>query len=91
MPTVHVVRLTGGRIAIRDRGVLLAVPTLHDDIPRAVRVEVYELVLRRLFGEALDLANAADDARLNKVGTFASIHSLMKATPHKNARGSVAA
>lgn len=87
----RVVSLNGGRLAVRDKGVLLAVPPMHDDIPRAVRVQILELVLRRLFGEAYDLAAAAEDARLNRGGTFASISSIMAATPHKNARGSLAA
>lgn len=72
---------------IQLEGRRLAVPPMHPDIPRPVRVQVYELVLRRLFGEAYDLAASAEDARLDRAGTFASISSLMSKTPHKNARG----
>lgn len=76
-------------IPIDDRR--LAVPPMHPDIPRATRVEVYELVLRRLFGEAYDLAAFAEDARLDRGRRFASISSIMAQTPHRNARGALAA
>lgn len=69
----------------------LAVPPMHPDTPRDTRVQVLELVLRRLFGEAYDLAAAAEDARLHRGARFASISSIMAQTPHRNARGAVAA
>ena len=87
----EVVRLRSGHVAIRDGVALLAVPPMHFDTPRTVRVKVYELVLRRLFGEAYDLAADVEDARTRRGGTFASISSLMAQTPHKNARVRAAA
>lgn len=45
------------RIAIRvDDDTLLSVPPMHPKTPHAIRVQVLELVLRRLYGEAHDLA-----------------------------------
>lgn len=43
----------------------LARPPMHRSIPRADRVKVLELVLRRQFGAAWDLANDLEAGRLN--------------------------
>lgn len=52
------------RRAIRlDDGTLLAVPPFAASTPRAVRVKIYELVLRRLPGEAEIVAQTAADAQ----------------------------
>ena len=45
-------------------GKRLAIPPMHRKIPRADRIRVLELVLRRLFGEAYDLACDLEENRL---------------------------
>lgn len=86
---MNLVTLRDGRLAIRvdnpDR--LLTVPTMHPATPPAVRVQVLELVLRRLFGEALDLAVAESDAiefRAARMGV--DLAGLMSETPHHTPR-----
>lgn len=84
--------LPGHRIAVRINGsTLLAVPPMHRDTPAAVRVQVFELVLRRLFGEALELAQATTDEIDHRSAAAHKLAALMAQTPHKNARGTAAA
>lgn len=56
--------LTNGtrRAILLDDGTLLAVPPFPATVPHAVRVKIYELVLRRLPGEAQVAAQIATDA-----------------------------
>ncbi len=83
--------VTGHRLAIRHGDVLLAVPPIHPQTPRVVRQRILELVLRRLIGEAHELALAeADDIEHRSVDAK-RLASLMAQTPHRNARGAVAA
>lgn len=52
--------VTGPRLAIRvDAATLLAVPPMHPDTPRAVRVRVFEHVLRGQLGLAQAVAEGA--------------------------------
>lgn len=83
--------LHGQRIAIRDGDVLLAVPALHPSTPRATRIQVFELVLRRLYGEACDLAQDTADEIEHRAAQRARLAALMAQTPHRNARGHAAA
>lgn len=84
MPRVRA--LPGARLAIRVDGRLLAVPPMHPATPPPIRVQVFELVLRRLWGEALELATAAADAIERRPGETHQVAALMAQTPHKNAR-----
>lgn len=83
--------LPGIRLSIRDGDVLLAVPTLHPQMTSADRSKVFELVLRRLYGEACDLAQDTADEIDRRAADLQRLAALMRATPHRNARGSVAA
>ncbi len=89
--------LPGQRLAIRvlgatpEQDVLLAVPGLHPQMPGPIRVQVFELVLRRLYGEACDLAQATADEIEHRAAARQRLAALMAQTPHRNARGTVAA
>lgn len=53
----RIIAQPGQRLAIRvDADTLLSVPPMHPKTPHALRVQVLELVLRGLYGEAHDLA-----------------------------------
>jgi len=88
---MELVKLRDGRQAIRDGDKLLAVPPMHPDIPGDVRLKVYELVLRRQWGAALDVAQEAEDAREHRSGVMASLHALISARPHRGGSGYAAA
>ncbi|MEU7817046.1 hypothetical protein [Pseudonocardia sp. NPDC049154] len=80
--------ISADRIAIRvDQHTLLAVPPMHPATPSPIRVKVFELVLRRQFGEACQVATEWNDHITGDAGPRARLASLMSQTPHKNARG----
>lgn len=79
--------LPGLPLAIRHGDVLLTVPNMHPDTPPPVRVQVFELVLRRLYGEAAELATAVADEITHRSAEASRLAALMAQTPHKNARG----
>ena len=81
--------VTGHRLAIRvDDRTLLAVPPMHPDTPRNVRIQVFELVLRRQIGLAQIVADSATDAMGGVEGARARLAALISEAPH---RGSVMA
>jgi hypothetical protein len=73
---------TSTRYAIRHGDVLLSVPAMHPATPRSVRIEILELVLRRQWGEAHDLAKSTADALDGREPLLAKMRSLMG--PSKN-------
>ena len=85
MSRVHA--LPGCRLAIRVGDRLLSVPPMHPATPRTVRVQVFELVLRRLWGEALELATATADDIDRRSRGLQQLNSIMAQTPHRNTRG----
>lgn len=83
--------LPGQRLSIRHGDVSLAVPAMHPDTPSPVRVAIFELVLRRQYGEALDLArDSADDidrhGRVLSKSDADNIAVLISETPHATDR-----
>lgn len=84
--------ITGRRLAIRvDDDTLLAVPPMHDRTPREVRVKVFEYVLRRQPALAHMLADIASEEVDGVAPELSRLAALMGQTPHRNARGQVAA
>lgn len=81
---MNLVHLTDGRLALRDRGVLLAVPPMHPDTPPEDRRRVFELVLRRLYGEAYDVAEGAREAieRRRSKNYVPNLAQLIEERPH---------
>jgi hypothetical protein len=84
--------VTGDRLAIRTFAqngevLLLAVPPMRPGLPRTVRQQVFEYVLRRQPGMAWQLADTAADELDGVEGSRARLASLMSATPHRNQRG----
>lgn len=79
--------IPGQRISIRHGDRLLAVPAMHRDTPSATRVQVFELVLRRLYGEAVDLTTSVADDLDRTTVARARLASLMAQTPHASRRG----
>lgn len=78
----------GRRTAIRlDERTLLAVPRMHPDTPSEVRVQVFELLLRRLPFEAAEVAQVANHAGS---GTFDSVAALVAEKPYGSGRGTAA-
>jgi hypothetical protein len=80
------VHLQDRRLVIRtfsgDVPVSLAVPAMHPLTPRSVRVEVFALVLRRLYGEACELAQATADAIDDRDRRAADVGVVMAEVPH---------
>lgn len=70
-------------------GKRLAVPPMERGLPGPIRVRVFEYVLRRQIGLAQMTAEGANPSEQRS--EFAMIASLLQATPHRTARGSVAA
>lgn len=83
---------TGPRLAIRlDEDTLLAVPPIHPHTPRHVRVRILEYVLRRQVGLAQMLAESVADDLDGVAPERARLAAVLRQTPHRNARGAVAA
>lgn len=82
---------TGRRLAIRHGDVLLAVPPIHPNTPREIRVRILEYVLRRQVGLAQMLAEATADDIEGVTPERARLAALLSLTPHRNARGAQAA
>jgi hypothetical protein len=88
----RIVHLQNGHMAIRrvaanGEQLLLTVPALHSLTPPAVRTQVFELVIRGLFGEALDLATSTADVIERKEAERQRLAKMMAETPHRNQRG----
>lgn len=81
----RVLPLPGQRLSIRHGDVALAVPAMHPATPRADRVVIFELVLRRLYGEALDHAEAVADA-IERRETRDKLLGLISEAPHHTDR-----
>lgn len=77
------------RVIVLDDGTALAVPPFPESTPRAVRVKIYEMVLRRQPGEAEIVAQIAADATTggNERDRLAS---LMNASPYTSSAMEVA-
>lgn len=83
--------VTGPRLAIRvDEGTLLAVPPMHPETARDIRVRILEYVLRRQLGHALLLAEVTADELDGVAPERARLAALLEQTPHRNARGMAA-
>ena len=83
---MDLVHLPHGRLAIRDGDALLAVPTFHPTTPHSVRTQILELVLRRLVGEAYDLAAGTWDTRRDDGTAFDRLDALISERPHRPER-----
>jgi hypothetical protein len=93
---MRIVRLTRGRLAVLDHTpageeLLLTVPTMHPQTAPAVRTQVFELVMRRLYGEALELAQATNDEIARRTPEANELATMLAETPHRSVRGAVAA
>ncbi|MCW2901710.1 MAG: hypothetical protein JWO67_3975 [Streptosporangiaceae bacterium] len=80
----------GQRLAIRvDANTLLAVPPMHPDLPSKVRVLIFEYVLRRQIGLAMDVA-ASENIRCGRYSYsdrgVATITALISERPHGTSR-----
>ncbi|QJY51242.1 hypothetical protein [Pseudonocardia broussonetiae] len=83
---------TAPRLAIRlDDDTLLAVPPIHPHTPRHTRVRILEYVLRRQVGLAQMLAEEAADDIEGVSREHDRLSAVLRQTPHRNARGAVAA
>lgn len=75
---------THGRIAIRvNKDTLLAVPPMHPHTPSAVRVQIFELVLRRQPGLAQTVAETWADSRAGVDGARDRLAHLLAETPYR--------
>lgn len=88
---MQLVTLPNGRLAIRHADALLAVPPMHPDTRPADRTRILEYVLRRQIGLAYDCAQTAAEAVDPTVRARIALARLASETPHRNARGAVAA
>lgn len=77
----------GRPLAIRHDDALLHVPNMHPQTPSHIRVRVFELVLRRQWGEAVELAVDTADWIERRARQQQQLDALMRQTPHRNRRG----
>lgn len=92
----RIVKLPHGGLAVRSttssgEQLLLTVPPMHPMTSREARVQVFELVLRGLFGEAATIADIEREAIEFRDRGLGAVAALMAETPHRGARGAVAA
>lgn len=86
------VHLVNGHLAISttaDNGetVRLAVPPLHPRLPRSVRRQVFELVLRRQLGLAETVAQIEADVIEGRDRFDSRYAAMLAETPHRGATG----
>ena len=79
--------ITGARIAIRkDADTLLAVPPMPPGTPSAVRVKVFELVLRGLVGEAQIVLQGVSDGLDGSAGARDRLAAMISEAPYRTAK-----
>lgn len=76
----------GQRIAIRHGDLLLSVPPMNPSTPSAVRVKVFEYVIRRQIGLAQMCAQFADEVHEERESVFPGISDLISEAPHSTTR-----